>query len=182
MMEAFTNQPLPVGGMIQEFRILQVLGAGSFGIVYYCENTSLPEEAAIKEFLPMDVAGRLPNGEVRPLSDASEEGFLWARDRFLQEAKTLWNLGHPNPHRNIVRVTRFCEANGTAYMFMAFERGRPLSALLEERDTLPYAELKKIIFPPSRPSTRPAPWTSTAARNPLPSGGACWSRDRMKPG
>ncbi len=146
-METFTNQPLPIGGMIQEFRIVRALGAGAFGIVYLCENTFLPEKAAIKEFLPMDVAGRLPDGEVRPLSEASEGGFLWARDRFLQEAKTLWDLGHPNPHRNIVRVTRFCEANGTAYMFMAFEQGRPLSTLLEERDTLPYAELKQIIFP-----------------------------------
>ncbi len=146
-METFTNQPLPIGGMIQEFRIVRVLGAGAFGIVYLCENTFLPEKAAIKEFLPMDVAGRLSDGEVRPLSEASEGGFLWARDRFLQVAKTPWDLGHPNPHRNIVRVTRFCEANGTAYMSMAFERGRPLSTLLEERDTLPYAELKQIIFP-----------------------------------
>lgn len=74
-METFTNQPLPIGGMIQEFRIVRVLGAGAFGIVYLCENTFLPEKAAIKEFLPMDVAGRLSDGEVRPLSEASEGDF-----------------------------------------------------------------------------------------------------------
>jgi len=141
------NQALPVGAMIEEFRIVQVLGTGAFGVVYQCDNTYLDETVAIKEFLPTDLATRQPDGQIVPLSSATTKAFAWALDRFLQEAKTLWGLGRPVPHRNIVRVTRYRELNGSAYMFMEFEHGQPLSALLEERGSLPLAELRAILDP-----------------------------------
>ncbi len=142
-----THHALPVGSMIEEFRIVRVLGAGGFGIVYQCENTYLPETVAIKEFLPPELACRMPDGRVLPLSPDAEESFSWARDRFLQEAKTLWELARPNRHPNIVRVTRYCEANGTAYMFMEFEQGRPLSAILESQPKLTSKELDGLFYP-----------------------------------
>jgi serine/threonine-protein kinase PpkA len=141
------NQALPIGAMIEEFRIVRTLGVGSFGVVYQCDNTYLDETVAIKEFLPTDLATRLPDGTITPLSSATTDAFAWALDRFLQEAKTLWGLGRPVPHRNIVRVTRYRELNGSAYMFMDFERGRPLSAVLEESGTLPLADLRAILEP-----------------------------------
>ena len=100
-----TLHALPVGDMIEEFRIVRILGAGSFGIVYECQNTYLPETAAIKEFLPPDLAYRGADRRVLPLSAQTEETFRWARERFLQEAKTLWELAQPERHPNIVRVT-----------------------------------------------------------------------------
>lgn len=133
--------------MIDEFRVTRVLGAGNFGIVYECENIHLDETVAIKEFLPTELARRGADGQIAPLSPATAEAFLWARDRFLQEARTLWNLARPVPHRNIVRVTRYREANGSAYMFMEFERGQPLSDLLEERGTLTFEQLRPIVAP-----------------------------------
>jgi len=139
------NQALSVGATIEEFRIVRILGTGSFGVVYQCDNTYLDETVAIKEFLPTDLAKRLPDGRIVPLSAATTEAFAWALDRFLQEAKTLWGLGRPVPHRNIVRVTRYRELNGSAYMFMEFERGQPLSAVLEERGTLSLQELAPIL-------------------------------------
>jgi len=142
-----THHALPIGGMIEEFRIIRVLGAGGFGIVYECENTYLPETVAIKEFLPPELACRMPDGGVLPLSPQTEENFSWARDRFLQEAKTLWELARPNRHPNIVRVTRYCEANGTAYMFMEFEQGRPLSGILEAQTRLSPQELEGLFYP-----------------------------------
>jgi formylglycine-generating enzyme required for sulfatase activity/serine/threonine protein kinase len=138
---------LPVGEMIEEFRIVRILGAGSFGIVYECENTFWPETAAIKEFLPPELAQRGADGRMTPLSDEAEETFNWARDRFLQEAKTLWELASPARHPNIVRVTRYCEANGTAYMFMEFERGRPLSEIIETQGPLSPQELDALFYP-----------------------------------
>ncbi|WP_296701014.1 SUMF1/EgtB/PvdO family nonheme iron enzyme [Thiocapsa sp. UBA6158] len=141
------QQTIPVGGMIDEFRVTRVLGAGNFGIVYECENIHLDETVAIKEFLPTELARRGADGQIAPLSPATAEAFLWARDRFLQEARTLWNLARPLPHRNIVRVTGYREANGSAYMFMEFERGQPLSDLLEQRGTLTFEELRPIVAP-----------------------------------
>jgi len=142
-----TLYALPIGAMIEEFRIVHVLGAGSFGIVYECQNTYLPETAAIKEFLPPELACRTPDGQVTPLSAQTEESFRWARDRFLQEAKTLWELARPNPHPNIVRVTRYCEANGTAYMFMELEQGRSLAEILKAQRRLSPQELEAVFYP-----------------------------------
>jgi formylglycine-generating enzyme required for sulfatase activity len=142
-----TLHALPVGDMIEEFRIVRILGAGSFGIVYECQNTYLPETAAIKEFLPPDLAYRGADRRVLPLSAQTEETFRWARERFLQEAKTLWELAQPERHPNIVRVTRYCEANGTAYMFMELEQGRPLSDILDAQDRLSAQELDALFYP-----------------------------------
>lgn len=141
-----TSHALAVGEMIEEFRITRILGSGGFGIVYECQNTHLPETAAIKEFLPPELAFRDPDGQVTPLSEQSKETFNWARDRFLQEAKTLWELARPERHPNIVRVTRYCEANGTAYMFMDFERGRSLSEILEQQERLPPDQLETLFY------------------------------------
>ena len=139
------DQGLQPGEMIDEFRILRILGAGNFGIVYEAENIHLDETVAIKEFLPTELARREADGQIRPLSPATAEAFHWARERFLQEARTLWGLGHPHPHPSIVRVTRYREANGSAYMFMEFEHGLPLSDLLDQRGTLPYAEIRPLL-------------------------------------
>ncbi len=147
MVSPSAHHALPVGGMIEEFRIARVLGAGSFGIVYECQNTYLPETVAIKEFLPPELACRLPDGKVTPLSEQAEVTFRWARDRFLQEAKTLWELARPERHPNIVRVTRFCEANGTAYMFMELEQGRALSEILKSQQRISRRELDALLIP-----------------------------------
>ena len=45
-----TPHALAVGEMIEEFRIIRVLGAGGFGIVYECENTYLPKAAALNHY------------------------------------------------------------------------------------------------------------------------------------
>ncbi|MCU0936847.1 MAG: protein kinase, partial [Gammaproteobacteria bacterium] len=147
MAEASAHNALPAGSMVQEYRILQVLGAGSFGIVYKAENIYLDEVVAIKEFLPTDLAFRSEGTRVTPLSSDTEEPYAWALKQFLKEAQILWNLARPERHPNIVRVSRFHEDNGTAYMVMDFEGGRALSSLLGERDSRGEAELR------SRPLT-----------------------------
>jgi serine/threonine protein kinase len=143
----YGRQPLPVGTMIQEYRIVDVLGIGGFGIVYKAENTYLDDVAAIKEYLPSDLAARGEGTRVTPLAPETEEEYRWGLQRFLREARILWGLGRPEPHPNIVRVTRFQEENGTAYMFMTYENGVPLARLLKERGPLPEPDLKAILFP-----------------------------------
>jgi serine/threonine protein kinase len=147
MPQTFSANALPAGTMIQEYRILKVLGAGSFGIVYQAENVYLDEIVAIKEFLPSDLACRTEGTRVLPLSSSTEEPYLWALRQFLKEAQILWNLARPDRHPNIVRVSRFHEDNGTAYMVMDFEEGRSLAAILDERGRLPEADLRAILFP-----------------------------------
>ena len=147
MNETHSQYALPLDTMIQEYRIVGVLGAGSYGIVYIAENKYFNETVALKEFLPTDLACRPEGTRVSPLSSETEETYRWALNKFLDEAKTLRELGHPIPHRNIVRVRQFIEANDTAYMVMDYEEGRPLSRILDKRGTLPEEEIKKILEP-----------------------------------
>ena len=147
MSQTHAANALPIGTMIQEYRIVAVLGAGSFGIVYKGENVYLDEVVAIKEFLPSDLACRTEGTRVVPLSSATEEPYGWALRQFLKEAQILWDLARPARHPNIIRVSRFHEDNGTAYMVMDFEEGLSLAQILEERGTLPEAELRAILDP-----------------------------------
>jgi serine/threonine protein kinase len=146
MSKSYSQYTLPVGTMVQEYKIIETLGIGNFGIVYSAENKYFSEIVALKEFLPSDLAYRAEGeSQVHPLSSETEKAYTYARHKFLQEAKTLRELEHPQQHPNIVRVRQFIEANDTAYMVMDFEKGQPLSAILEESGTLPEQELQTIL-------------------------------------
>ncbi len=146
MTETSCQYALPVDTMVQEYRIIKTLGIGSFGIVYAAENKYFSEIVALKEFLPSGMACRKEMAHhVIPLSSENEQAFQWMRRKFLQEAKTLRELGSPDQHPNIVRVRQFIEANDTAYMVMDFEKGQSLSKILQERETLKEDELRGIL-------------------------------------
>ena len=146
MIKIHNQYALPVGTMVQEYQIIEILGAGSFGIVYKAKNKYFSEIVALKEFLPLDMAYRVKgDSRVLPLSSENEKAYQWARSKFLQEAKTLRELGIPDQHPNIVHVRQFIEANDTAYMVMDFEEGRPLSELLKDQGILMEQEIKGIL-------------------------------------
>ncbi len=146
MDKTIRKQALPIGTMIQEYRITRVLGAGGFGIVYEAVSTFFDEKVAIKEFLPTQLARRAEDGTVVPLSPETETTYRWTLDRFLKEAQILWELGRPLPHPSIVRVTRFHVDRGTAYMIMDYEEGQPLSKLVEQQKSLPEQQLRELLL------------------------------------
>lgn len=147
MSELYSHHALSTGTMIQEYRLTGILGIGGFGIVYVAENIYLDETVAIKEFLPAGLATRIEGTKIVPVSQDKEEVYDWALKNFLKEAKILWELSRPEPHRSIVRVTRFHEDNGTAYMVMDYEEGQSLASILKKSDALPEAQIKAILFP-----------------------------------
>ena len=128
---------------LHEYRIEQVLGAGGFGTTYLARDTHLDKQVAIKEYFPSDIAMRATEGTVQPATTDREADYKWGLDRFLQEARTLARFSHPN----IVRVVRYFEANGTAYMVMDYERGEPLKNLLIVNARLPEAQLRRLAGP-----------------------------------
>ena len=113
------TNPLPAGFALQEYRIEKVLGVGGFGLTYLALDGNLNLKVALKEFLPDDVATRGADHSIRPRSPDSAESFGWGKQRFLDESRTVASFRHPH----IVRVMRFFEANGTAYMVMEFVEG-----------------------------------------------------------
>ena len=128
---------------LHEYRIEQVLGAGGFGTTYLARDTHLDKQVAIKEYFPCDIAMRAAEGTVQPATSQQEDDYKWGIDRFLLEARTLAKFSHPN----IVRVVRYFEANGTAYMVMDYERGEPLKNLLIVNSRLPEAQLRRLAGP-----------------------------------
>ena len=121
---------LPVGYMLQEYRIEKVLGIGGFGVSYLAHDTNLNAKVAIKEYLPNDLAVRNEEtAAVLAKSSADNEEYQIGLDRFLLESRTLATFRHPN----IVRVNRFFETNNTAYMVMDYEFGESLNAWMRKR-------------------------------------------------
>jgi serine/threonine protein kinase len=121
----------------------RVLGQGGFGITYLAKDTNLDQRVAIKEYLPVDVATRMPDTTVRARTEDLRDRYRWGLERFIQEARTLARFDHPN----IVRVLSVFEFNSTAYMVMRFEEGGTLSSLLDRRGMLPEADLLRILLP-----------------------------------
>ncbi|MEQ1697507.1 MAG: protein kinase [Hyphomicrobiaceae bacterium] len=136
---------LPVGTvLVGDYRIQRVLGAGGFGVTYLAEESALSRVVTLKEYFPSDFAARKDGLEAMPRSSDSTGDFQWGRDRFIDEAKTLAKLDHPN----IVRVYRYFEANNTAYMVLQFEEGLSFKSWLKGLGRAPrQKELDAIVGP-----------------------------------
>ena len=135
---------LPVGFQIEHFRIEAVLGKGGFGITYLAVDLQLDKRVAIKELLPDTIATRIEGVTVVPHSAGMQENWEWARERFLEEARTLATFSHPA----IVGVHRLIEANGTVYMVMDYVEGESYEARLQRIGTeTDQASLMAVVSP-----------------------------------
>lgn len=134
---------LPVGYRLAEYTIESVLGTGGFGLTYLARDNNLDCEVAIKEYLPHDMAVRVEGQTVCARSQEWGQDYQVGLKRFLAEARTLASFRHPN----IVRITRFFEANGTAYMVMDYERGQPLREWRRSRPMVTEEEMLRMFLP-----------------------------------
>src|SRR5439155_8098772 len=136
-------QALPAGYAVQEYRIEKLLGVGGFGLTYLATDANLNLRVALKEYLPGDIALRGPDQSILPSSSESAEDFMWGKRRFLDESRTLASFRHPN----IVRVMRFFEANGSAYMVMEYVEGDALPDWIKPRRPLVEDQFAPIVGP-----------------------------------
>ena len=128
--------------LVGRYRIVSVLGQGSFGITYRAIDSELGREVAIKEYLPAALAVRQDGTTVAPRSGSAAADFAWGRDRFIAEGRTLAAF-HRLP--GVVQVHDFLEANGTAYLVMELVRGRTLFEQIERQGPLDAAGLDGIL-------------------------------------
>lgn len=140
------NNALPQGYMLDNFRIIKVLGAGGFGVAYLAEDTYLDEQCVIKEYMPSEFSYRdTTSHSVYATSPSQAKNYEWGLTEFLNEAKMIKKC----QHHNIVKVIRFFEANNTAYMVMPYFAGSSLDEFIKARTnkSLSEQELKDIILP-----------------------------------
>jgi serine/threonine protein kinase len=114
-----SGNALPMGTLLGEFELRAVLGEGGFGIVYQAWDHSLERKVALKEYMPSSLAARAGGSQVQVKSERYRDTFEAGRKSFINEAKLLAQFDHPS----LVKVYRFWEANGTAYMVMPLYDG-----------------------------------------------------------
>ena len=119
---------LPIGTRLAEFEIRQVLGSGGFGVVYRAWDEALQRDVALKEYMPVSLAGRGAGERVTLRARTNEEDFALGLQSFVNEARLLARFDQPA----LVKVFRFWEGNGTAYMAMPLYKGRNLRQLRKE--------------------------------------------------
>jgi serine/threonine protein kinase len=134
---------LPPGTVLLEYRITSVISADGFGITYLAHDSVLKKNVVIKEYFPSDLAVRGPDGGVASAGVNTESNFQKGLAQFLVEARTLARFVHPN----IVRVDRYFEANGTAYMLREYEKGESLAQRFGRSPQPDEAALKAILLP-----------------------------------
>ena len=138
------SHALSKGTRIESYEVQDVLGIGGFGITYRAHDHTLNQTVAIKEYLPDGLAYRLPDGErLTHKSETDVKHYEYGLERFLDEARTLAKFRDPS----IVRVIRFIEANGTAYLVMDFEQGDSLAQRLRVRGVLLEEEILGVLTP-----------------------------------
>ncbi len=134
---------LPVGTKLGEFEITDIIGWGGFGIVYLVYDHSLQRQVALKEYIPSSFAMRNNLGKITLKSESSKDIFLAGLRSFINEARLLAHFDHPS----LVKVYRFWESNGTAYMVMPFYQGITLKEKILNTEKLPDEKwLKNLLF------------------------------------
>ncbi|WP_028102192.1 serine/threonine-protein kinase [Pseudoduganella violaceinigra] len=135
---------LPIGTRVAEFEIREVIGEGGFGIVYLAFDHSLQRTVAVKEYMPAALAARSTDQTVQVRSKRHAEAFHAGLRSFINEARLLAQFDHPA----LVKVYRFWEQHGTAYMAMRYYEGRTFKSVVHDHPELvTEAWLKQLLKP-----------------------------------
>ena len=120
---------LLTGTIIDQYMIERELAHGGFSSVYLARQMKDQFQVALKEYLPRKFAHRTWNNVIVPNSADTQAMFRRGRALFMEEAKVLAALKHPN----IVEVTNFFRANDTVYMVMTYDYGVTLNKFLNKK-------------------------------------------------
>src|SRR5450432_407001 len=136
---------LPLGTRLRDYEITGLIGEGGFGIVYLAWDHSLQRRVAVKEYMPSSMAARVGGSSAIVVkSERHLDTFKAGLKSFVNEARLLARFDH----RSLVKVYRFWEENGTAYMVMPYYEGPTLKTALAELGHVPSeAELRAWLKP-----------------------------------
>lgn len=135
---------LPIGTVLDCYRVTKLIGSGGFSLIYLAEDEDSHDEVAIKEYLPKRFGARDEGAAVTVLREDKYESFQRGRRLFYQEARLLATLRHPN----IVHVRNCFLANNTAYLVMNYEPGKNLGRYIKKRQGGLSTNFLMTVFPP----------------------------------
>lgn len=139
--QTFADELEPGSTLMQgQYTIESFLNAGGFGITYSARD-SLDRRVVIKECFPGSFCRR-SQALVNARSRAHQRELASIVRLFVQEAKSLAKLDHPN----IVGVHQVFEENNTAYMALDFVEGRDLLDVIENPgDVIEPEQIEQIL-------------------------------------
>ena len=124
-----------------KYIIKEKIGEGGFGITYKAIHSGFKSVVCIKEyFLGGKCVRNLSNNTIQT-QGIKEDFFEDNRQRFVNEAKTLINLRHPN----IVEVLDVFDENNTSYIVMSYIEGRSLQSIVDANGKLSYRDAVNYI-------------------------------------
>jgi serine/threonine-protein kinase len=110
--------------MFDSYKLVRVLGQGGMAVVYLGRNQLTEQEVAIK-MLPPELAA-----------------YAEVKTRFLEEARTLAKLEHPN----IVHLINFAEDGGRLCLVMQYAEGETFEELIDRVEKVPSKEAVRITM------------------------------------
>lgn len=112
------------------YRIIKVVGAGGFGVVYLAYDSKLNIEVAIKELFPSSLVNRVP-GEKKMIIYGKDNArqYAYLLDRFILEARSMAKF---NSVKNIVNIFDCFQENNTAYIVMEYIKGKTLEQFVQD--------------------------------------------------
>lgn len=136
-----SNQALPIGYQLNDYKIVKVLSTGGFSLVYLAHDQN-KRTVAIKEYMPTNLALREDGHTVLINTEDDSVTFKHGLKCFFEEGLALAKIDH----KNIIRVLNFFRANNTVYMVMQYERGKPLQDfILAQEQPLDEAFVRKLF-------------------------------------
>ena len=136
--------PISPDSLIQEYKVIEVLGQGGFGTTYLCLDNNLKRKCILKEYTPHRIAFRHRSNELKPINSKLDNNYQVGLNEFLNEARNVALFSHAN----IVRINRFFKSNNTGFFVMDYEEGDSLRATMLKRNArFEEYEIEKVLLP-----------------------------------
>jgi len=116
---------LPPDTLIGGYKVVKMLSAGGFGLVYLATDKQ-GQEVAIKEYMPTSLATRAPGALLPKVLPEKLQLYRLGLKSFFEEGRSLAQISHVC----VVSVLNFFRENETVYMVMNFLEGATLQEFI----------------------------------------------------